>query len=420
MTWLSPKEAVHEDPDYLYTSVPSTDRKPAWAVFSVFLGFIVVAGQMTVGGGLASQLSKGDLIAAVLIGNAIAGVFAAFAGYTGVTSGKSFVILTKEAFPQGTWRVACLYVPLVLIGWYAVEAAIFGSLLASAAGAGSIATRLFIVGSAILFASSTFIGFKGLRYVSYVAVPVMIGIGTYAIVRVMTSTNADFGFGSVQLSLGQATALVVGSWIMGALTCVPDLTRFNRSHWAAIAIGFFGILLGNSFNHLVGAAGAAFAKQADPAVILMTLGLVVPGLVFALANIWTTNDGNMYSASLNAAPVLGISRRAAVVLCTGLAAGLAMFRPHEMPKLFMFLGVLNVTAPALGAVVLGGYWLRRRGLIGDSDNPAPAWLGWIGGSGVAYITGAEWAFLTGFVVAGIIFWGATLLTQTSRRPALEL
>lgn len=409
--------AIAEDADYLSSPVPPDQRKSAWSIFSVFLGFIVVAGQMSVGGGLASQLSREDFLFAVLVGNAVAGIFAALAAYTGAASGKSFPILTREAFPGPTGRVAMLYVPIVLIGWYAIEVAIFASIVTTAAGANPTVNSALILGSAALFASSTYFGFRGLRYVSYVAVPVMLAFGIYAVIRVMTNPNAQYGFGPERIDVSQATALVVGSWIMGALTCVPDLTRFSRSAWTAVLIGFVGIFAGNSFNHLVGGAGAVFARQYDPALILLGIGLIIPGLVFALANIWTTNDGNMYSASLNAGPVLGISRRRAVVLCTGVAAAIALFQPHEVPKLFAFLGLMNVTAPSLGAVVIGGYWLRRRWPAAVMS-PVPAWVGWVAGTGLAYLTGPEWAFVVGFLGSIAIYWGTSHALAYATRPAL--
>ncbi len=417
MSSASSSVAITVDPDFVSSPVPPDRRQSAWSVFAVFLGFIVVAGQMSVGGGLASQLSREDFLFAVLLGNAIAGVFAAFAAYTGARSGKSFAILTREAFPGATGRVAMLYVPIVLIGWYAIEVGIFASIVTTAAGANQTFNTAFILGSAALFASSTYLGFRGLRYVSYVAVPAMLALGTYAIVRVMTNPNAQYGFGPERIEVSHATALVVGSWIMGALTCVPDLTRFSRSARTAVLVGFVGIFAGNSFNHLVGGAGAAFVRQYDPALILLGVGLIIPGLVFALANIWTTNDGNMYSASLNAGPVFGISRRGAVVLCTGVAAAIALFQPHEVPKLFAFLGLLNVTAPSLGAVVIGGYWLRRRWSAAVMS-PVPAWVAWVVGTGLAYLTGPEWAFAVGFLGSLAIYWGTSHALAYATRPAL--
>jgi purine-cytosine permease-like protein len=79
MSKKSPVVRPLTDADYLHAPVPVDQRRSAWAVFAVFLGFIVVAGQMSVGGGLASQLTRSELIFAVLLGNAIAGGFAGFA-----------------------------------------------------------------------------------------------------------------------------------------------------------------------------------------------------------------------------------------------------------------------------------------------------------------------------------------------------
>ncbi len=393
-----------EGEDYLSEPVPQSDRKPGISVLIVFVGFIVVAGQMVVGGGLAAQLSGEELVIAVLVGNGIAGIFAAVAGYTGAHSGQSFNQLLADAFPDWSHRAASLYVPVVLMGWYAIEASIFGSLVASVLEVGDLASRFIIFFCGLGFATTAYFGFRSLRIVSTVAVPLLLVIGIYAMYLATTTGDARYGFGDTHIDMPSAIAIVVGSWIMGALTCVPDITRFSRTLIGGAAVGFVGIFVGNSFNHFVGGAGAALAQQADPALILIGLGLVAPALLFAIANIWTTNDSNMYSASLNLAPVLNINRRTAVLICTLFGAAIAIVKPHEVGKLFTFLGFLGATAPALGAVVLARYWWPKWGFTSPSTTSLPAWLGWLGGTTLAFILPSEWAYLVGFGSAMVIYY----------------
>jgi cytosine permease len=393
--------------DFPFETVPVTARRSPWAILTVFVGFIIVAGQMAVGGGLASKLPFDQLVLAVLLGNLISGLFAVFAGYTGALSGRSFALMTRDAFPGWSGRVAQMYVPLVLIGWYAIETAIFASILAVTFGLPESVEPVLAFFSAALFASATYVGFRGMRWVGVVAVPLMLLLGSYAIVHLVANGEGRFGFDEVPLTFPSAVAIVVGSWIMGALTALPDLTRFAKSARAGAVIGFVGIFVANSFNHLVGAAGAGLAGEADPARILATLGLAIPGLLFAVANIWTTNDGNLYSASLNAAVATGWTRTRAVALCAALAGVIAMFHPQNISSLFTFLLAMNVTAPPLAAVVLGRFWFERRGWIRGPARPWHAWAGCITGTAVGVLSGQEWSFLSGTGAALLVFWICT-------------
>jgi cytosine permease len=237
--------------------------------------------------------------------------------------------------------------------------------------------------------------------VAYVIVPTIVIIGAFAITKVAIGHSGSFGF-EPQISLQKGISLVVGTWIMGAITCMPDMTRFARSAKAGAVVAATGIMIANSFTLLIGAAGAALAKQSDPAQILLGLGFIWPGIVFGLANIWTTNDSNIYSASLNLATVLGISRRQAVIICMILGGVFAATQPYRLSFLFDWLLWLGKTAPALGAIVLVKYWL-----VSDESHSkggtVTAWIAWLAGVLAATFLGGDWAVAVGFFVSILVY-----------------
>ena len=396
---------VEEQEDFLRSSVPITARRSSVSVLMVWMGFIIVVGIMTVGGGLASQMSMANLIWAVMIGNVILSIFALIAGLTGAHSGKSFSLLLFDTFPGISGKLASLYVPVVLIGWYGIEASIFGHLLGAAFHSGPGVEKGLIVLFAFIFAISSYVGFGLMTYTAFILVPIIIGLGIFAILQTSSSATATFGFGADHIGLSAGIAIVVGTWIMGAVTCMQDMTRFAKSPAAGAWIAAVGILVANSFTLLIGASGAALAKQADPAALLLTLGLIWPAIVFSLANIWTTNDSNMYSASLNLANFLGIGRRKAVLVCTVLGAAFAATEPYKLGFLFQWLIWLGNTAPALGAAVLADYWLVSRSGL-RSKSAVPGWVAWIGGSALSFIAKSDWSFLIG-MMAGVVLYVLT-------------
>ena len=210
------------------------------------------------------------------------------------------------------------------------------------------------------------------------------------------SAELTFGFGEERVGLSEGIGLVVGTWIMGVLNCVPDITRFARTPLQGGLVASIGVFLANGFTLLLGALGAAYTGEADPALILFTAGFLPLAVVLSLANIWTTNDSNMYSATLNLARMLSIKRRTAVVVGTALAAMFAAFDPTSIVFLFSFLGFMGATAPALGGVVLGAY------LVSGPSSARPlawhAWLGWGVGSALSVMVGGAWSAPVGFFV----------------------
>jgi len=394
--------------DFVSMMIPSEYRQPWFKIFLVWVGFIVVVGTMAVGGGMAGQMHQDQFVFAVLAGNFVLAIFAILSGYIGAESGKTFNQLLSDVFPHDlSWRIASFYAPIILIGWFGVEAAIFGNLMGEIFNLPTEHRRLIMSLATVMFAVSSYLGFRALNWVSAVAVPLIYLIGFYAIYLVSSQATAKFGFSGNLIGIGEGTAIVMGSWIMGVLTCLPDLTRFCRSKLAGALVGAIGILVGNVFTFLVGGAAAAMAGQSDPAKLLISFGFIPLAIILSLANIWTTNDANMYSAALHIARVGNVTRHKAVIICTVIAAIFAAFDPTTIGVLFTFLIFMGNTAPALGGIVLGAYLVNRNRLQ-KLESAFGGWSGWLVGSAAGSLIGGAWTvpvgFFVGFGVWLILAW----------------
>jgi purine-cytosine permease-like protein len=138
-----------------------------------------------------------------------------------------------------------------------------------------------------------------------------------------------------------------------------------------------------------------------------------------LANIWTTNDNNMYSAALNLARAMGLSRRAGVLICVMAGGIFAMYEPGKLSFLFPFLLFLGGTAPALGGVVLSANLLREH-REGYHAGVADGWIAWLVGAAAGFFSSGVWTIPAGFVVAVLVM--VTLGTWRGRvtLPANDL
>jgi cytosine permease len=383
--------------DFVHDPVPQEARRAWWRIFVVWVGFIIVAGIMSIGGNMAGGMSFGNLATTVLLGNAALGCLAALSGYVAAKSGKSFAQLCADIFPGWSGRIVLLYAPITLIAWYAIECAIFGSLLGQMFHLSPLATQVLMAASAAAFCITTYLGIRGMQWLSFGLVPAVIVLGGYVIFYLVTTHTGHFAFGPKPIGVNEALGLVVGSWALGVVAAYPDLARFAKTPATGAWMGFLGILIFNSLNFFIGAAGAALSGQYSPALILLSVGTPILAVVMVIGNIWTTNDANLYSASLGISRATPLPRRPVVLVSAAIAVCIAFFNPAQFDVFSTFLFTMSATAPALGGVVFGGYFFSGR-----QPHAIAGWIGWIAGSLVGhFLTGVlavPLAFATGFVV----------------------
>ena len=391
--------------DFADVPVPSESRQSSLSVLAVWFGFIIVVGTMATGGGLAAQVRFSDIVTGILIGNLILGIFAAVTGWIAASSGKSFYQLGEAVFGKRSMRIVGLYVPFILIGWFAIESAILGGFLGKVLDLPDFGQRALMFLAAAVMSISAYFGFKALKRLSYILLPVIFLLGVFAIFSTnLSGLEARQILPEHPLGLTYVAGIVVSTWIMGVLLNFPDVARFAKTPIKATLIGVFGILVGNVFNLMLGVIASINTGSYDPADILIGLGFIPLAIILAAANIWTTNDNNLYSATLGVTRSLRIHRHVAVIGCGLLGAVIAIFNPATIGSIFTVLLTVGITAPALGGVVLGGYFGQLLGKIKGS-NPATAWLGWIVGALAGFYISGLWGILLSFAVGFVITFG---------------
>lgn len=388
--------------EYVSNAVPQEKRKHFLRLLPIWVGFILVVGVMSVGSGLAAGMDKNSAFNAIILGNLVLGVFAGISGFVGAHSGKSFSLLVEDSFTGVSSRLVSLYAPITLIGWYAVQASIFGSLIGQIFGFTGIAENIITLFAALLFSVTCYFGFRVLGLASMVLVPLIVLLCIYALWGVYDADSGNYAFGSETIDFETGFSLVVGSWILGVIASLPDISRYSKSAWSGALLGFLGIFIFNSLGITVGLLGAVYAETSDPASILLVAGAPVLALILGIANIWTTNDNNLYSASLGIARSLKIDRRKAVVGSALLGALVAFSNPSNFDIFFKFLFFLGNTAPALGGVVLGTYFYRMFATNLRASNLA-GWSGWILGSFTSTTFSGITAIVSGAISAFIIY-----------------
>lgn len=252
-----------------------------------------------------------------------------------------------------------------LMGWFAFNCEVFVlSLSGLFLGEMQDPVKLKILSclSALIMASSGFIGVKGIRWLSRLSAPLL--VMTLIIAVYQSNWDAEFFEGKSNIDwqvtlLSHHTNIVIGALMLGVLV-IPDLAKHCASIKSVFTGCFLGFFLAAPLVIFVAGLVIEVNGAMDPIRTLQALGLGPLILVFVSLATWTTNDNNFYSASLAGKHVFSINHRSRVsLILLGLAFLILSF---GLLKYFQsWLIGLSIVFPPVVACLCTQILLRRNG-----------------------------------------------------------
>jgi len=337
--------------EYVQSPVPAEARQPFWKILAVSLGLTAVAVNMLVGGALGAAMAPSEWASVIVLGGVI---LAGIAGYTAAFSystGRSFALQTEQIFGALGSRVVAGFVGLIILGWYTIQASLLGHALTETLSLPEGTEPVLLFLTPLLLASTAMAGFRGLTWLSSIAVPAIFVFSLIAVFRPAVTESPASVESTIPWTVG--ITMVIALWIMGAVATIGDVTRYASSRTAAVSAAVIAFLVGNTGLMLAGAWAARKYGAADLSQVLSASGLPVLGLLLLVANIWSTNDNSIYSIGLNWGHATK-KKYAVLVLCAALLSAVAsVFRPYESQLLSSWLSGLGVVVPAIGGVIVG-------------------------------------------------------------------
>src|SRR5437899_7337312 len=178
--------------DYTEAVVPPHAKRSNFRVFLVFMSMQLVFGAVLVGYGARFQnLTLGQLILAMAIAAATMTVYCIGSANVGAVVGQTHAVTTRSIFGRlGSYIVSALLV-IDGMGFY-LFTVLFVISLASALLGTLPAVGLLTAILALVMIINNYFGFTGLqKFAQYVAVPVMVVWGVYALIKTFTSISGD-------------------------------------------------------------------------------------------------------------------------------------------------------------------------------------------------------------------------------------
>jgi purine-cytosine permease-like protein len=413
--------------DYTESVVPAAARRSNFRMLLTFGSMQLVFGAVLVGYDARFQgLSFGRLIGAMAIAATAMTVYCIGSANVGAFVGQTHAVTTRGIFGWLGSGIVSLLLVIDGMGFYLFTVLFVVTLFTALIGtlpAVSLLTALL----ALVMIFNNYFGFTGLqRFAQYVAVPVIVLWGIYAVIRAFVSGTSHLS--AVPHTASPSSTLFVAGAMIGLSTWgnEPDIFRYSnpgRASWWNIPTLVIPYFLGAFLFPIMGYLVASLANNPNFAPSIryfanFTLfGAAGVMMVVLLVNQWAVQDGNLYIAINGAQNLLSWIprwRREYTVVGLGLAAaGLTYVLPSLTRTFNIVTGIGAVTVPvastimALDVFVLPKLWGLRRPLHRVASWNELAIGNWPGIA--ALIAGTAVGAVTGGLIPGTSGFGVTYI-----------
>ena len=395
--------------------VQESQRQSWLSIAAVWAGGMICVPCLMIGGVLTSGgLSLAEIVISILIGYGLICVYMIFIGMQACDTGLPVAVMASGALGEkGARYVISTLLAIACIGWFGIQSATCGQafatmvapLLGMEATTGFVAVCSIIWGAIMLATACA--GFKGLKWLNYIAVPLLVIVCLYGLIAGITKNDG----GSVIASYAPETSsglvfgisMVVASFALGGVISA-DYCRFAKSRADVVKSSIVGVMPAGLFMLLTGALMSIVTGQYDISAILVSLGVPILGLIALVLATWTTNVTNAYSGGLALSNLLGFDESKFKVT-TGISGAIGtLLAAFGLLNAFQgFLSLMSALIPPLAGVIIAAYWITGRG---KKENfsfkkgvSAAGLISFIVGALVACITGGTFASFPGLVEA---------------------
>ncbi len=415
---MEARQPDNEIPETDSLRVGDSERKSWTSIAFIRAGGMFSAPTLMVGAALGLGLSLSGAALATIAGFGFIVAYMCFVSMQAADLGLPTAALAAPALGRaGARYLVSIIVGVVTIGWFGVQTAVCGASLALMLwDVFGIAAPVWACSIALgaLMLVTALVGFDGLKWVSSIAAPFLVVICLYGVGASLAQTGDLTGLlGYVPVppqALGfiAGVNMAVGLFAFAGATA-GDFARFARTRKDAVLSCIVGVMPAALVALMAGAALAIVTGQGDISVIMNSIGLPAVGLIALVLSAWTVNAGNVYSAGLGFAVMLG-KGEAGSKLTTAISGvlGIALAIAGILGQFEAFLTVLSACGPALAGTMIADYWIVRKGRpenVQIADGFSVAGIAGLScGIIVALVTGGTFALIPGLEFLDVPFF----------------
>jgi len=379
--------------------VKSEQRQSWQSIAMVWIGSMICVSSLMVGGMLGNGMSLGSCVVAIIIGYLIICVYMCLMGMQGCDTGLPTAVMAAGSLGEkGSKYIISSILAIACIGWFGIQAAVcgesFSAMIGSMTGVVIPVWICSILWGGVMLTTACF-GFKGLKWLNFIAVPLLAIVCTYGVWAAMAQND---GIAVIQsytpaasISFVSGISLTVATFAVGGAIS-GDYCRYAKNRGDVIKSSVIGVLPAGLLMLLAGAIMSIVTGEYDISAVLSAVGVPAIGLVALVLATWTTNVTNAYSGGLSLAILLGLdeSKSRWATAAAG-AVGTILAALGFLDKFQSFLSLLCALVPALVGVMIADYWIIGKG---KKENFKPK-AGFSLAGVIAFAAGALVACITG-------------------------
>ena len=380
-----------------------------WAGGMICVPCLMIGGVLTGGG-----LSMSQIVLSILIGYGLICLYMIFIGMQACDTGLPVAVMASGALGEkGARYIISILLAIACIGWFGIQSATCGSSFANmiCSMLGVETPSAFVVISSLIWGVimlvTACVGFKGLKWLNYIAVPLLVIVCLYGLIAGIVTNNGGTAIAAyapeVSSGMVYGISMVVASFALGGVISA-DYCRFAKSRADVVKSSIVGVIPAGLFMLMTGALMSIVTGQYDISAILSSLGVPFVGLIALVLATWTTNVTNAYSGGLALSNLLGFDE-SRFKITTAVAGGVGtLLAAFGLLNAFQgFLSLMSALIPPLAGVLIASYWIVGRGkkerfVLRSGFAPAGI-IAFVVGAVFACITGGTFANFPGLVEA---------------------
>lgn len=351
--------------DYPVDVVPKNARKSWISIGMVWTGvYISIAGILD-GLAVINVMPFQSGLLALFIGFLIFSTMAILQGSIGTSTGLSTYMISKLSFGEKGSHVVSLASFLGSFGWYIIQCRALSESIIALTGFGNV--RLISIICGLLMMITAILGYRGIEALSkptviytffFMIITTLIGLNKNPVSFKEIINLAPF---SETLSFSSTISMIVGAMAVGVVIS-PDIMRFSKSPKDNIKALFIIGLPFSIIQPLTAMILGCLSNSSDFATVMISMGGIF-GLIMVATGAWTSNDNNLYSASLAISEVFDNKYKSwkISIILGFLASIIAGFFDLSLYKNVMFF-ICAFVIPVAGICISDFYLLPLIGL----------------------------------------------------------
>lgn len=355
------------------------EQRQSWgSITMVWAGAMICVSCLMVGGLLGSSLTLPQTIISVLVGYGIVALYMCFIGMQSCDLGlPTSVIAGGSLGEKGARYIIAILLTIACVGWFGVQSAVcgisFSSMVLAIFGVNIPAWICIVVWGLIMLLTACF-GFKGLKVLNTIAVPLLLAVCIYGLILALVKYDGVHVIAAYQPAVNMGLVFginyTIATFALGGVIS-GDYCRFAKSRKDVVKSSFLGVIPAGFFIMLVGAILSIVTGEYDISNVFVSFGSVILGLLGLLALIcgtWTTNVTNAYTGGLSLSVLLGLNEEKTKIptaVAGVIGIGLALFGALGSAGFYTvfqdFLSILSAILPPLAGVIIADYWIIGKG-----------------------------------------------------------